>query len=365
MTAFPRLAGLSQLAVALALYSLAPVTSAATQVAADNSAIRYSGRSEGIGTDRVTVGWSGARERLRFRGSGSVAARIEDDSGDNYAMAWIDGKPGKKFRLNSPDAVYTIAEGLDAGEHTVEVVRITECFLGLTHFRGFELDAGAAVLPWEDEFERRIEFIGDSITCGYGVESGDPQAHFTPATENFCLGYSGLTARALDADCVVVARSGIGMVRDYNGPRDGNPDAMPVVYPETFYMQPEPKWDFSRFTPDVVCLNLGTNDFSTTGVNLDKFVATYADFLRKLLSRYPAAKVVVLAGPMNNSDELKTALHDAIARLGDTESKRVHFLELSSQGKVGFGADYHPNRAQSGINAGELTAFLADLMNWR
>ncbi|HWA86474.1 MAG TPA: SGNH/GDSL hydrolase family protein [Opitutus sp.] len=334
-------------------------------VGADNPAIRYSGRSEGAGTTKVTFGWSGARMRLRFEGSASVGVRLDDDSGGNYAMAWIDGKPAKKFRLDAKDGFYPLAEGLDLGAHTIEVVRVTECAVGLMHFRGFVLERGAKPLAWRDAHDRKIEFIGDSITCGYGVEVNDAKIHFTPATENFCLGYSGVTARRLDADYLVVARSGIGMVRNYDGPRDGSKDSMPPVYPHTFYLRPGSDWDYHHFIPDVVCLNLGTNDFSTTGVNVDKFVATYADFLKMLLAHYPDARIVVLQGPMNNSPELKTALHDAIGKLGGPASRRVRYFELSAQGAHGYGADYHPNEVQSGLSADELTAYLADLMHWR
>lgn len=303
---------------------------------------------------------------LRFNGSSSVAARIDDDSGNNYAMVWIDGEPGRKFRLNAADGIYALADGLSPGEHTVEVVRVTEGHVGLTHFRGFELAAGGTPLPWRGAPERRIEFIGDSITCGYGVEVDDPKLHFEPATENFCLGYSGLTARALDADYVAVSRSGIGMVRGYDGPRDGIPaDAMPAVYGRSLYLRSDSVWDFRRFTPDVICLNLGTNDFSTSGVNVDLFVDAYGKFLHQLLARYPKARIVVLQGPMNSSAELRAALDRVLGALRGDAAARIHFLALTPQGSVGLGADYHPNRAQSEINARELTAFLRDLMGWK
>ena len=332
-------------------------------IGADNPAILYSGRSEGIGTSKVTFGYSGARQRLRFVGS-SVGVLMDDDKGANYAMAWIDGQPGKKFQLNARDGFYPLAQGLKEGEHTVEVVRITECFLGLTGFRGFVLDRGARALPWGNVPDRRIEFIGDSITCGYGVEVDDPKLRFVPATENYCLGYSALAARQLEADTLVVARSGIGMLRNYDGPRDGSKDAMPQIYPATFYLQPKPEWDFSRYTPDVVCVNLDTNDFSTTGVNVDKFVANYIEFGTMLLKRYPHAQLVILQGPMDTSKALRAALDRVISQLHAEASERVHFLVLSPIGSGGYGADYHPNRAQSKINAAELTAYLSNLMAW-
>jgi len=353
--------------VLLALHGSAQATTRTNElvtIAADNPSIRYSGRSEGVGTSRVVFGYSGARQRLRFTGT-SVGVLMDDDKGANYAIAWVDGKPGKKFQLNARDGFYPLAHGLKDGEHTVEVVRVTECFLGLNSFRGFVLDRGAMALPWGHVPERRIEFIGDSITCGYGVEVDDPKLHFEPATENYCLGYSALAAKQLDADTLVVARSGIGMLRNYDGPRDGSDEAMPQIYPHTFYLQAKPDWDFSRFTPDVVCVNLGTNDFSTTGVNVEKFVASYIDFGTMLLKRYPHAQLLILQGPMDTSKALRTALDRVVSQLRAKAAGRIHFLALSPITSSGYGADYHPNQAQSKINAAELSAFLSDLMKWR
>ncbi len=353
-------------ALVVAFATAAPIAPPnALKIAGDHPAVRVSGRADGVGTPTVTVGWSGARFRLRFSGSTAVGAWLADEKGNNYAMVWIDGKPGRKFRLEAGEGFYPLADGLAGGEHTIELVRVTECDQGLTRFGGFALDPGAEAVAWRDGPRRRIEFIGDSITCGYGVESNDPHEHFTTGTENFCLGYAGLAARRLDADYLVVARSGIGMVRHYNGAREGDADQMPTVYSQLFYLQPGRDWDPSRFTPDVVCVNLGTNDFSTSGVDVDKFVATYAKFLETLLTRYPAAQVVVLQGPMNTEPTLKSALDSALHRLNADQLNRVHFLAFSPQGAHGYGADYHPNKAQSEITAAELTTYLADLMNWR
>ncbi|MDQ8201836.1 SGNH/GDSL hydrolase family protein [Pelagicoccus sp. SDUM812003] len=333
------------------------------RLSATDPKIEYSGRWEVDDEGRVLVGYSGARARLRFEGT-SLTVLIDDDSGENYAQAWVDGERQPKFRLDSEDGRYLIAEGLAPGEHTVEIMRITECFLGLTRFGGFLLPAGGEALEWGSQNDRKIEFIGDSITCGYGVEVDDPSEPFKASTENFSLGYSGLTARALDADFLVVSRSGIGMVRNYDGPREGSENTMPDVYPNTFYLNDRYQWDFERFVPDVVCINLGTNDFSTTGVDAERFVSSYVDFAAKVLERYDDAQLVVLQGPMNNHPELRAALESVLAKITPIAPDRISFLELSAQGSVGFGASYHPNRAQSRINAAELTAFLSDLMGW-
>ena len=351
------------LGVALAAQSLVAASAASLTVRPDHPALLYSGRTEMDKTTQATLAWSGARVRMRFQGK-SVAMRMTDDTRENCVVVRIDGARQAKLRLDAADGLYTLASDLAPGEHTVEVVRATEAMLGQPRFHGFILEPDGAVLPWGREPDRRILFVGDSITCGYGVEVDDPNLPFTAATENFCDSYTGLTVEALQADYCVVSRSGIGMVRNYDGPFDGSPDAMPAIYPRLFFQSETPRWDAIRFVPQVICINLGTNDFSTAGVNVDRYVAAYREFAAGLLTQYPDARLVLLQGPMNNSDALRDALRRVEAALSEKFAGRVSFLELTAQGKLGFGASYHPSRAQSRLNATELTAYLSKLMGW-
>ena len=352
------------LALALATQAFAgPSPADAVAVRPAHRELRYSGRTGEVAPGQVALGWSGTRVRLRFKGT-SISMRMADDTKENCVVVRIDGQRRAKLRLDAPDGTYTLATNLAPGEHTVEVVRVTEAMVGLPRFLGFTLNPGATVLPWGKEPDRRILFVGDSITCGYGVEVDDPNQHFTAATENFCDSYTGLTVEALQADYLVVSRSGIGMLRNYDGPREGSADAMPAIYPRQFFQTEQPRWDPARFKPQLICINLGTNDFSTSGPDVDKFIATYRQFATGLLKQYPKAKLVLLQGPMNNSPELRAALHRVLATLPPKLAARAASFELSAQGQLGFGADWHPSRAQSQRNAAELTAHLRQLMGW-
>ena len=64
---------------------------------------------------------------------------------------------------------------------------------------------------------KKIEFIGNSITCGYGNEAMLPTNHYSYETQNHYLSYPQIAARQLDAVAYIVARNGIGVYRSYNG----------------------------------------------------------------------------------------------------------------------------------------------------
>jgi len=156
----------------------------------------------------------------------------------------------------------------------------------------------------------------------------------------------------------------IGMLRNYNGPADGSPENMPAIYDRVIWQDPELAWDPAKFTPDVVCINLGTNDFSTSGVNQEKFAANYIAFAKMLIGRYPSARLVLLMGPMLNSEALKSTLAEVVESVNKESPEKVSLFELSAQGAHGFGADGHPSQDQAKINGTELTKYLSNLMNW-
>ena len=332
------------------------------KVAIDNQLLQYSGRRDDSKPGEVRFGYSGARVAMAF--TGQSVGMYMDSTRSNWVDIYVDGNRLSKIEVSGTGSYYDLASGLSGTLHRVEVIRATECNMPITSFKGFALPTGARVEKWPEPVTRRIEFIGDSITCGYGIEVNDAKLHFKPETENFCDTYAWIAARNLKADYLVVARSGIGMVRNYNGPYEGNEDNMPNLYPVLFNQERTKLWDSSKFIPDVVCINLGTNDFSTTGVNRAKYEQSYTAFVTRLISQYPKARIVMLLGPMQNSKELKEILTRIADSLNAEHGKKVTVFEMSKAGSHGFGADYHPSQEQAKVNGAELTGFLSDLMQW-
>ncbi|HSI83450.1 MAG: SGNH/GDSL hydrolase family protein [Candidatus Methylacidiphilales bacterium] len=332
------------------------------RIGAEDPLVLYSGRRDDTQKGAVMFGYSGARIRTAFTGE-SIGMWM-DSPNPNWVNIYVDGKRISKIKVSGEGGYYELVSGLSKAKHTVEVIRATEANQSLTIFKGFALPEGARTESWPEKDARKIEFVGDSITCGYGIEVSDPKLHFAPDTENFCDTYAFIAAQNLKADFLVVACSGIGMLRNFHGPVDGSKNNMFNLYDATFYKMETPHWDFSRYVPDVVCINLCTNDFSPDGPNKEKFEANYIEFLKKMVTRYPSARIVVLQGPMQNTATVREILNRIVETMNQGTEKKAFYFQMSKGGAHGFGADYHPSQEQAKINGAELTTFLSELMHW-
>lgn len=342
------------------------LASEGTWIAPSDSNIQYIGRISFQNPDAPAFTYPGVQINARFEGT-SLRMKAKPMSG--YFMVQIDGSKPYKVSFNAPkDSIVTLATALRDEAHEVRIMYAIEGYQRLPEFCGFGLDEGRKLLPPPVMPVRKIEFIGDSMTCGYGVETTDEKEDFSDETENHYYTYAALTTRALKAQHVVVARSGIGIYRNYNGPKTGNADCMPRVYDQTLFGVESEKWDFSQYTPDVVCVNLGTNDVSTDPYDKTMLENAYRDFYYTLRAQYPAAKIVFLSGCAlvgTRLEHIQYAMDGVVrqARLkGDTN---VYRFDLSHQtGDLGYGAKWHPSLWQQEKMAGELTAYLRGLMKW-
>lgn len=328
--------------------------------------IQYVGRFNFTNPDRPAFNFPGVEIRAAFSGT-SLKMMARPMSG--YFMVQIDGHEAFKVGFNAErDSVVSLATALTSGRHTV---RLAYCMEGLNRhpeFWGFILDKGCGLITPDPLPNRKIEFIGNSITCAYGIESTDRNDHFEDETENHYYGFATIVSERLGAIHTSISRSGIGIYRNYSGPTEGSPDPMPWQYWYTLFNDHSQEWDFSRYTPDVVCINLGTNDFSTAGYDATRYEAAYEQFLSRLRTVYPTQKIVLLSGPMLGEKE-NEIVKDILNRItkkrqksGDSNIYRFDFTP--ADGSLGYGADWHPSLLQHQHMADELTPFLKTIMGW-
>lgn len=329
--------------------------------------IQYVGRICFDNPERPRFTYPGTQVNISFTGT-SVKLWAKPRSG--YFMAQVDqAEPFKVAMMGERDSIVTIATALSQGCHTLRLMYVIEGYELKPDFRGFILDQGARLMSPPDLPKRTIEFIGNSITCGYGNESTVASDPFEYETENHYITYAQLTCRALGAYAHIVARSGIGVYRSYGGPKTGTPEnVMTTEYEYTNLYDRSEKWDFSKYQPQLVCINLGTNDLSTNNYDAKRLKDAYRQFLKQVRSHNPKAKIVYLCGSMLNGKELEIAkktLDEVVADANRQGDKEVYRFDFTPQtGDIGFGASWHPSKWQHEKMAAELTAYLRSLMQW-
>ena len=325
-------------------------------VPAASDSILYMGRTLTGEDGSVSFNYPGVTALLNFKGTSlAMAARpgsgkfvVETDGGEPHKVVYAEG-----------DSILTLAENLPDTLHSVRITYAIEGYEHNPQLRSFHID-GVLVAP-PSRPGLKIEFIGNSITCGYGIEADDPEQHFSYDTENHTLTYACRTARALGADVNVVARSGIGIYRNFGSPREGDVGTMPLEYDYTLLYDHEHPWDHTRFIPDIICINLGTNDTSEDNYDISLFEARYREFLHHLRDLYPQARIVLLTGSMLGGDALDD-VRQTLDRLAAEDDGFYRFDMSPQTGELGYGADYHPSRGQAERMADELTQFLSGMI---
>jgi len=351
------------------------------EVPADHVKLRFTGRIDLRDESRPLFSYSGVELGIAFEGD-AVSIRLADRGSDdpkkaNRYQVIVDGKPTKEIVVSPKQELYELAAALGPGKHYVVVHRLTESSVGKTALLGFVLHGhDAKVVDPPERPERRLEVVGDSISCGYGNKvsipappKGNPTTGFTAQNENHYLAYGALTARALGAELHTECISGIGVSRDYAGNAQNR---MPDLFKRTLASDAEPIWDFSRYTPDAVIVNLGTNDFGKGLPDDVTFIASYEGFIAELRERYARAHIVCATGPMTTDawpagegrlSKFNAWVRGVVDRRKEGGDDNISFLPFTPQ-TAPYGEDWHPTLATHKKLSAELTAHLKKTLGW-
>ena len=315
---------------------LALCAQASAPIAADEPMIVYVGRFDRRDPKAPACQWSASEVRLVVEGP-SLRATLEEKGKDFWEVV-VDGKAVAPLALKEGVDTYTVDLGSN-GRHEVRLVKRTEPFVGTTTIRGFETPGGKVVRA--SARKRHLEFVGDSITCGFGNEGANQNEPFKPSTENAFQSYASIAARAVDADVTLVAWSGRKMWPD---------NTTPEIYDRILPTQPEPAFDFRGPAPEAVVINLATNDFGRGNPEEKGWTDAYEAFVRRVWSRYPKAHVFATLGGMMSDDypqgnRALSTLRGYLARLVERmHDPRLHLLEFEQQRmEDGVGAAWHPS----------------------
>ncbi|MCF0242124.1 MAG: hypothetical protein HUK25_05760 [Treponema sp.] len=284
---------------------------------------------------------------------------------------FVDGKRTHNILMQNREEKILVFEN-ESGEHKIEIVKLSESTSSVFGIDCITIDDGTKIYPSKNK-KVKIEFIGDSITCGYGVDDEDRNHHFSTQTEDATKTYAYKTAQALDADYSMVSCSGWGIISGYSG--DGlikDKQVMSLAYDKTgftynsfgkkcFLGQRLP-WDFSKYKSDIVVINLGTNDASYTKHNPEKcreYEVAYVNFLKMVRQKNPDAKIICTLGLMGA--ELFPNIQNAVKEYSEETGDENVFTFKLPQASV-LAADWHPAEKSHQVAAESLVKKIETLI---
>ncbi len=268
--------------------------------------IKYIGRWDISSRTVHTSNWTGAYFKTNFTGT---TVQIKLAAPVNIYVL-IDQRADTFYSAVSGTVNLTPTR-LSPGIHSLRVAAYSE--EDVIQFQGLILDRGAhTVAPTISS--HLIEFVGDSITTG------------TTTSEEALTGYGWLTGEALSVEHVLTAHEGICLV---NGVQCGVPKAAGMSAQffkmQTVYFPNSPRWDFSRYQPDAVVINLGSND-NDYEVDDATFQSTYITFLHNIRAVYPYTEILVLRPFQGEKADSTQAAVQTINAAGDT---RVRYIDTT------------------------------------
>jgi hypothetical protein len=267
--------------------------------------ISYEGRIP-FANDAAALYWPGVSVKINFKGTG-ISGTFKDQDTANYYNVIIDNGRMHEFHFDTTKQTVALASGLPFGKHSIELFKRTEWDKGKTWFYGFEFKGKYKLLKPSKLPKRKIEFFGNSITCGYAIND---KVHDSPNGyyENNYDTYAAITARHFNAQYHCTSKSGIGIMVSWF------PLIMPEMYKRLDPTDAASKWGFSKYTPDLVVINLLQNDswivnipkneqfisrFGTKPPDENFIINAYENFVLTIRKTYPDAQIICMLGTMD------------------------------------------------------------------
>lgn len=346
---------------------------------ADDNRVRVLGRTLFLNNIRY-LSWSCSGIEFIFDGTEISAEIWTDWELDEPWKAIFKGyigvfvndekEPYARFAVESGTNSYVIYKSDKPEKVKIRIEKLSEAAfdkIGIV-----SISADGEVFPTEPK-QRRMEFIGDSITCGFGIEGKNAEERFRTETENPHINYASLTAESFDADYNLISWSSIGVYSSWCDDDSGKPNngwVMPMLYDHTdigiegtLGIEEHIPWNFGNSEPQVIVINLGTNDVSYTKnipERLEEFEQVYKDFISQVRSKNPSAYIICALGMMG--DELFPSIEKAVERAGDNKIFALRFDVQREED--GIGSEKHPNAVTHKKAAEKLIQKVSEITGW-
>lgn len=360
------------------------------QALSDIEHLKVHGRTTGC-LSPLTLFWTGSAIEFNVKGSELwIEVEVDYDNYEPWISIVMNSVPVSRQMLTAGRYWICVFRGMNI--NVLKNVRIVKDVQAMSEDPGCTLQIHAVKVDGEflpvEEKPCKIEFIGDSITSGEGTIGAKAEEDWIPMWFSAIHNYTAMTAEALNADYRIISQSGWGVLTSW----DNNPHAnIPEYYEQVCGLLTGAKnealgalkeYDFDSWQPDVVVVNLGTNDGGAfhspewkdgvTGEHhkqrlnedgtyneedLEAFEEAAVNFLIKLRKNNKNAHIVWVYGMLG------IPMMPAIYRAVDTYTKKtgdkmVSIVQLPNTTDETVGSRYHPGVLAHEQAAKELTAYI-------
>ncbi|MDR0293289.1 MAG: GDSL-type esterase/lipase family protein [Oscillospiraceae bacterium] len=309
--------------------------------------------------------------RLELTLAGDSGANPNNKDGNARFAVYVNGERVIDEQIDGKEKSCVVFDTQTAAN--VKLIKLSESANSVFGIKGIASENCVSLKP-ADNKPLLIEFIGDSITCGYGVDDEVKENHFSTSTEDITKAYAYKTAENLNADYSMVSYSGYGIISGYSD--DGRKSVnqlVPEYYDKTGFsygsangrkLETVP-WDFSVRQPGIVVINLGTNDSSYTKNDPEKcaeYQTEYTAFLKAVHEKNPDAKIICSLGIMGQDlyTYMENAVSDYSRETGDDNVSCFKF-DVQDMAADGIAADWHPSEKTHEKAARKLAKEIAKL----
>jgi lysophospholipase L1-like esterase len=311
----------------------------------------------------VRFDWVGTYLQTDFTG-GRISIEAAE-TGTSYYNVFIDGILKNKIKITGKDKqIVNIASGLTKSTHRLMLQKCTEGEYGCTTIFKYLL-APTGTMKAVPHKSRMIEIYGDSYTCGYGSESAKASDPFKLETENCNKAYGCIIARYFNADYALIAHSGRGMVRNWG---DTVRLSKNTMFTRQNHMYDDfdgtTIYDFKAYKPNIILINLGTNDFSQGAVPTEtEFVNGYIKMIQKIRSCYGNVPILCIIAHSAEAELLKY-ITELKQRVKDDNLYISNPMNDIVTVKDDMGASWHPNYSGHKKIAMTLIPRISAILGW-
>jgi len=304
----------------------------------DNSKLLYSGRIDFDNPKQPVLIYPCSYVKIKFTGN-KLKISVENSNAywDNYMGCIIDGEQ-IKFKLPMNGKIVLDIPVKSTGEVHEAMIFKRQDSCHILRVLGIEIEGN--ILDLLHKQKRKIEVYGDSVSAGEVSEAldyvGKEDPEHNGEYSNSYYSYAWILARSLDAEIHDIAQGGAALMDNTGWFYEPNGIGMETIWDSLCYnpkFEKYNKWDFKKYTPQLVLVAIGQNDSHPSDFMKDDYCGDksklwkekYKKFVLGIRGKYPNAHIICHTTLLNHDKNWDRAISEVVESISDKNITQYMF----------------------------------------